>query len=79
MKAIHHGKLYHVWEDVSDGLILDAGDAGPLFVAYGDRNLIVDPNDDQVEAALAGQPVPNAHDDVTLGLLMHLLGAERPR
>ena len=56
MKAIYRGKLYYIAEDTAAGVILD--DENSTFVDYGDTALIVDPNDEQTGAALAGLPIP---------------------
>ena len=62
MKAIYNGRLATITDTMSrpggnsneDGAILDE----ELWVAFGDPNLVVDPTDDQVEAALLGLPIP---------------------
>ena len=54
MKAIHRGALRHVTDDDGAGVLLDDG----IYVRFGDPDLIIDPTDDQVDAALAGLPIP---------------------
>lgn len=52
MKAILHGDLYTVLEDTGDGLLLiDNEDDSRVEVSFGNPGLIVDPTDDQVDAA----------------------------
>lgn len=63
MKAIWMGDVYHVAEDYGEGLALDHGE-GRVYVPFGDRDLIVDPTDDQVDAARAGLPIPPDPDDI---------------
>ena len=53
MKAIHRGVLRHVNDDDGAGVLLD----GEVYVPFGDPDLIIDPTDDQVDAALAGLPI----------------------
>lgn len=66
MQAIYRGKLATITECMGnphptgdklwdmDGAVLD----GDLWVSFWDPGLIVDPTDDQVAAARAGEPIP---------------------
>jgi hypothetical protein len=75
MKAIYKGHIHHIIEDTGTGLILDHDDEPGWFkVDFGDRFLIVDPTDDQVDAANAGDPIPPDPEDepVFVTLLRHL-------
>lgn len=76
MKAIYRGELHHVIDDAGDGVILDYEDEpGWIKVEYGEDSLIVDPTDDQVDAARAGLPIPPDPDDtpVSDALIAHLV------
>lgn len=60
MKAIYRGKLHHIDADSGNGVVLDDGSE----VSFGDHELIIDPTDDQVAAAIAGEPIPADPDDI---------------
>jgi hypothetical protein len=59
MLAIFQDKVYIVGDDLNECLLLDY-DSGEerLRISYGSPTLIVDPTDDQVEAARDGRPIP---------------------
>lgn len=59
MKAIHRGALQHVTDDDGASVLLD----DRIYVRFGDPDLIIDPTDDQVDAALAGLPIPPDPED----------------
>jgi len=57
--AIYQDKVYVVGDDLNECLLLDhESGAEAMRVSYGAPTLIVDPTDDQVNAAQTGQPIP---------------------
>jgi hypothetical protein len=64
VKAIHFGVLRHVTDDDGAGVLLD----GEVYVRFGDPDLIIDPTDDQVGAALACLPIPPDPEDEAVPL-----------
>jgi hypothetical protein len=59
MLAIYEGTVYGTGDDLNECVLLD-DETGEeqLRVSYGSPTLIVDPTDDQIEAARAGRPIP---------------------
>lgn len=68
MKAIYKGQVHQIVEDTGSGLILDHDDEpGWISVDFGERSLIVDPTDAQIDAANAGRPIPpDPSDTITV-------------
>jgi len=59
MLAIYEQKIYLVGDDLNECRLLDVESGDEVQrVDYGSPTLIVDPTDDQVDAAKAGQPIP---------------------
>ena len=54
MKAIYRGVVCHITDSTGESVILDH----ELEVPFGSPGLIVDPTDEQVEAAEAGSEIP---------------------
>lgn len=54
MKAIYRGVVCHVTDETKDGVILD----GELAVSFSDLGLVIDPTDQQIEAAHRGDTIP---------------------
>lgn len=59
MRLIWRGRAGWLADEVDgDALIFEGSDGSRINVDYGDSELIVDPSDDQLEAALSGKPIP---------------------
>lgn len=59
MLAIYQQKVYLTGDDLNQCLLLDYATGHEVMrVDYGSPTLIVDPTDDQVEAAQQGRPIP---------------------
>jgi hypothetical protein len=59
MLAIYQGTVYVTGDDLNACVLLDyASGHEMLRISYGSPTLIVDPTDDQVDAARAGRPIP---------------------
>ena len=60
MKAIHNGEVKHIADHLGDGVTFIEGGRAD----FGDPDLIVDPTDEQVEAAEQHRPIPPDPDDM---------------
>jgi hypothetical protein len=58
MLAIFEQQVYAVGDDLNECVLLDEHGTEQRRVSFGSPTLIVDPTDDQVEAAQAGRPIP---------------------
>ena len=60
MRLIYKGRAGWMADEIDgDTIVFEDQDGNRWSVSYGDLDLIVDPTDDQLEAALAGEPIPD--------------------
>jgi len=59
MRAIYHGHVYLLGDDLNECVLLNEHtDEEQLRVPFDSPTLIVDPTDDQLDAARAGREIP---------------------
>lgn len=59
MRAIYQGTVYRTGDNLNECVLLDDESGRERArVSYGALELIVDPTDDQLEAARTGRPIP---------------------
>ena len=59
MRAIYQGQVYQLGDDLNECQLLDDTTGAEVRrVDYGSDELLVDPTDDQLDAARQGRPLP---------------------